>query len=139
MSYSKKFQLRLQTMKPTLNPNWNATFIIFNQCNSDYMLVSLMILSKKIMYPRKWLGLILFNEQIGNYIVWFLLNEIQLLWFCSFLEPRQFKNNLIMFESKLILKLPPFFLPYTVRKKRGNFKTRKFFQLPWIVLMLSLL
>ena len=24
------------------------------------------------------------------------------------LEPRQFKNNLIMFESKLILKLPSF-------------------------------
>ena len=26
------------------------------------------------------------------------------------LEPRQFKNNLTMFESKLILKLPPFSL-----------------------------
>ena len=25
------------------------------------------------------------------------------------LEPKKFKNNLTMFESKLILKLPPFF------------------------------
>ena len=38
------------------------------------------------------------------------------------LEPRKFKNNLTMFESKLILKLPPFFLTYTVREKSGNFK-----------------
>ena len=38
------------------------------------------------------------------------------------LEPRQFKNNLTMFESKLILKLPPFSLTYTVREKGGNFK-----------------
>ena len=27
----------------------------------------------------------------------------------NLLEPRQFKNNLTMFESKLILRLPPFF------------------------------
>ena len=35
------------------------------------------------------------------------------------LEPRQFKNNLTMFE---ILKLPPNSLTYKLREKGGNFK-----------------
>ena len=39
------------------------------------------------------------------------------LKFEELLEPRQFKNNLTMFESKLILKVPPFFT-HSV----GNFK-----------------
>ena len=40
----------------------------------------------------------------------------------SRLEPRQFKNNLTMIESKLILKLPPFFTHSVGEGKGGNFK-----------------
>ena len=40
----------------------------------------------------------------------------------SCLEPRQFKNNLTMFESKFILKLPPFFTHCVGEGKGGNFK-----------------
>ena len=36
----------------------------------------------------------------------------------SKLEPRKFKNNLTMFESKLILKLPPFFMHCVGEGKR---------------------
>ena len=43
------------------------------------------------------------------------------------LEPRQFKNNLTMFESKLILKLPPFSLTYTARE---NLQRIRFIKLP---------
>ena len=34
------------------------------------------------------------------------------------LEPRQFKNNFTMFESKLILKLPPFFTHCVGERKK---------------------
>ena len=38
------------------------------------------------------------------------------------IEPRQFKNNLTMFDSKLILKLLPFSLTYRMREKRRQFQ-----------------
>ena len=43
----------------------------------------------------------------------------QIFWQAATPEPRQFKNNLIMFESKLISKLPPFSLNYTVGEKKA--------------------
>ena len=43
----------------------------------------------------------------------------------SCLEPRQFKNNLTMFESKFILKLPPF-LHALCHGQKGVKKKKKF-------------
>ena len=36
----------------------------------------------------------------------------------TMLKPRQFKNNLTIFESKLIFKLPPFFMHCVCEGKR---------------------
>ena len=53
------------------------------------------------------------------------------------LEPRQFKNNLTMFESKLILKLAPFPLTYTVREKRRQFQNELTLKHSEVILALS--
>ena len=53
------------------------------------------------------------------------------------LEPRLFKNYLTMFESKLILKLPPFSLTYTVREKRRQFQNELTLKHSEVILELS--
>ena len=53
------------------------------------------------------------------------------------LEPRQFKNNLTMFEIKLILKLPPFSLTYTMREKRRQFQNELTLKHSEVILELS--
>ena len=43
------------------------------------------------------------------------------------LELKQCKNDLVESKTFPVLKLPRFFITYTIREKRGNFKTRDFF------------
>ena len=51
------------------------------------------------------------------------------------LEYRQYKNDSRYLKISLVLKLPPFFcLPYSIREKGGNFKARKIFNYPELVL-----
>ena len=49
-----------------------------------------------------------FKNTLGTYIVARIWTLLPLKKIEVTLEPKQFKNNLTMFESKLILKLPPF-------------------------------
>ena len=65
------------------------------------------------------------------------LTEWSRSYFVFALEPRQFKNNLTMFESKLILKLPPFPLTYTVRDKRRQFQNELTLKHSKVILELS--
>ena len=69
-----------------------------------------------------------------------VLQEYLVVTLCMIpLEPRKFKNNLTMFESKLILKLPASFTHCVGERKRWEISKKKVYQLPWDVLILSLL
>ena len=63
----------------------------------------------------------------------------QLRILAFFLEWSQYKNDLGWLNSFLVFKLPPFSLTYRVRDKRREISKKKVFQLPWVVLILSLL
>ena len=63
------------------------------------------------------------------------LTEWSHCYFVFALEPRQSKNNLTVFESKLILKLPPFSL--TVREKRRQFQNEFTLKHSEVILKLS--
>ena len=49
------------------------------------------------------------------------------------------KNDAIQLKNFVILKLPPFFVTYTVKEKRRQFQTLENFQLSSVVLILTVL